>query len=485
MSQIKGSNGKTQIEMVISENGGTYTEFAGVLALWRLWHQMDVPRLLQTVDITYGEEPDLAPTLSFAATIGPLVGAASDRRIAQRFGGEASREGVEADGLLRQFVKEPFSQRTLNRFVAKDRHPWRRFHQALVRWLQQQPGLQAQADGVVILDDFPIPKPYAEKMASLSRIRDQNQDRYVMGYQVVHLYYHHPQQPDYSLYVQPWKKSSALGEAKPKPRGAQRPARPDEQRSRLDIALDAVRDFVPLLADYRAVVFDSWYTARWLGHELTQLDIRWIGAAESTQKFELAETGEYLSVPAILERFWDQCQPVDTPEPVRAIAIPAIIRGDRYTKVDQPVQLVLARPEESSLDDEEPAYYLLICNQHSWSAEEIVSLFQCRPQIEVAHRQGKQQEGWVDFQYQRWPCFLTHFAFALLRSLLLILLQLEHETLEAFSVRQLIAHVVQAVAILIEKEGDGELAIYLPRGQPAARRCLARFSSSNRDVFVC
>lgn len=483
MSQLKDRNGITQIEMVIRQNGGSYTEFAGVLALWRLWHQMDVAHLLEEADIYYGEEPDLGPTLSFAATVGPLAGASSDRRIAQRFGGEASREGVEEDGLLSRFVKHRFSQRTLNRFVAKERHPWCRFQQALVRWLQQQPELEAQAEGVVILDDFPIPKPYAQKMDSLSRIRDQNQNRYVMGYQVVHLYYHHPHLPDYSLYVEPWKKSSAMGETKPKPRRATRPARPDEQRNRLDIALDAVRDFVPLLSDYRAVVFDSWYTARWLGHELTQLDVRWIGAAESSQKFELAETGEYLSVPAILERFWDQCQPVDAPEPVLAVAFPATIRRDRYTKVDQPVQLVLARTEDSSLDDEEPEYYLLICNQRSWSAEEIVSLFQCRSQIEVAHRRGKQQEGWADFQYQRWPCILTHFAFALLRSLLLILLQLEHESLQLFSVRQLITHVVQAVAILAEQ--DGKLVVYLPRGQPAARRCLSPFSNSNRDVFVC
>ena len=275
--------------------------------------------------------------------------------------------------------------------------------------------------------------------------------------------------------MEPWKETSQTGETKVKPSDAYRPAREDEERSRLDIALDAVRDFVPLLADYQAVVFDSWYTARWLGHALTESDVRWIGVAESSQKFELTQTGEYLAVPDILERFWDQCQPVDTPEPALAVAIPAIIRPDFHTKVAQPVQLVLTRGNDSSLDDDEPDYFLLICNQLDWSAQKVATLFSYRSQIEPAHRQGKQFEGWVDFQYQRWPCFLAHLAFSLLRSLLLLLLQLWHEGLAAFSVRELIQHFIQSVATLIHR--PERLVVYLERGQPALQPCVSSFST--------
>lgn len=464
MSQNKKKTTETQIELIIRQSGGTYTKCAGVLALWRLWQRMDVAGLLAEADIRYGKEENKAPTLSFAKTVGPLVGATSDRRVAQRFSGEPSPKGVEQDALLMQLADQSFDQRTLNRFVSHERHQWRRFHQARVRWLQRQPGLKAEAEGVVILDDWPIPKPYAKEMESLSKIRDQNQDRFVSGFQVVHLYYHHPHRPDYSLYVEPWKKTSATGETKAKPGSARRPAQEDEERNRLDIGLDAVRDFLPLLADYQAVVFDSWYTARWLGHAFTQLDVPWVGVAESTQKFELTKTDDYLTVSEILEQFWDECQPVATEEPACAVTIPAIIRPDRYTKAAQPVQLVLTRAEGSSLGEDEPDYYLLICNQLDWSAEKIATLFDARSQIEVAHRQGKQFEGWVDFEYRRWSCFQAHLAFALLRSLLLSLLQLWHDELAPFSIRELITHFIQSVATVMMR--SDKLIVYLARGQP-------------------
>lgn len=164
---------------------------------------------------------------------------------------------------------------------------------------------------------------------------------------------------------------------------------------------------------------------------------------------------------------------MDTEEPACAVAIEAIIRPDRYTKVAQPVQLVLTRAEDSSLDDEEPDYYLLICNQLDWSAEKIATLFDVRSKIEPIHRQGKQFEGWVDFQYQRWSCIQAHLALALLRSLLLILLQLEDDELASFSIRELITHVIQSVA---EIDADSEkLVVYRARGQPSLESCCSTF----------
>lgn len=489
MSQDKGRAERTQIELVISENGGASTKFAGVLELWRLWQQLGVNDWLAEAGIRYGDQENKATTLSFAAMVGPLVNATSDRRIAQVFGQEPSPENVKADGLLRELVQHPFSQRTLNRFMAHQRHRWQAFHQARVRWLQQQADLKAWADGVVIVDDLPIPKPYAEEMEGLTLIRDQNLERFVSGYQAVHLYYHHAWRPDYSLYLEMWKPTSQMGESKPKPERAFRPARADEQRNRLDIALDSLRHFLPLLPAYKAVLFDSWYTARWLGHELNQMGVPWIGVAESSQKFELADSGDYLSVAAIAERYWDQCHLLETDEPVQAVAIPALIRPDNYVKVSQPVLLVLTRevdqdPTRQRAEDEDAAveFTLLICNQRQWSAKEIVSLFQCRPQVEPAHRQGKQQEAWADFQYRRWECMVAYLAFALLRSLFLILLQLRRDGLDTFSVETIITHAIQSVAV-IKSISANHLRLCFPRGQPAAQRCLQAAISS--DLFVC
>jgi hypothetical protein len=490
MSQDNGRPERTQIELVISENGGASTEFAGVLELWRLWQKLGVNEWLDEAGIRYGDQENKAATLSFAAMVGPLVNAISDRRIAQRFDQEPSPDNVQTDALLSEFVEHAFCQRTLNRFMAHERHNWLAFHQARVQWLQQQPDLKAWADGVVIVDDFPIPKPYAEKMEGLTTIRDQNLERFVPGYQVVHLYYHHAWRPDYSLYLEKWKPTYQMGERPAKKSSSTyRPARPDEERNRLDIALDSLRQFLPLLPAYKAVLFDSWFTARWFGHELNQMDVPWIGVAEGTQKFELTESGDYWLVADIVERYSDECAPVETDESFLAVAIPAIIRPNNYTKVAQHVQLVLVREQDDAQsgpspedEAEEPECTLLICNQLHWSVDEIVSLFQCRPQIETAHRQGKQQEAWADFQHRRWECMVAYLAFALLRSLFLILLRLWREGLDVFSVETIITQAIQSMAV-IKAISAHHLRLHLPRGQPAAHLCLQAVNSC--DLFVC
>ena len=63
-----------------------------------------------------------------------------------------------------------------------------------------------------------------------------------MGYLIVHLYYYHPHRAGYSLFMEPWRKTSATGETKAKT--ARRRAIPGEEFSRLDIGLQAIEQCV-------------------------------------------------------------------------------------------------------------------------------------------------------------------------------------------------------------------------------------------------
>ena len=464
MSQHKIIEQSLQIDVRPAERNLHYTGYAGTLALRRVWHQLDVDAVLQESAIHYGKGKDKAPAMSFALAVGPLVEAGSIRRIAQRFGGEASQQRVEEDPLLSQIVRRHFDQRTLDRFVNTERFSWLRFQQALVRQLQRFTSTVAADGGVVIVDDFPIPKPYAEAMAYLSNIWDNNQQRLVRGYTVVHLYYHHPTRPDYSLYIEPWRKTSAMGETKQKPRRALRPARPGEQLSKMDMAHQALAEILPLLPACEAVLFDRWYTARWFGHALTEMGAAWIGECNSLQKFEVF--GDYLSVPQIIERF--QAEQIELPglAGFAAVAMPALLRSDRYTKVDQAVLLVLLT---RTIGAEEHTS-LLICNRRQWSALKVVTLYRYRVTIEQCHRQGKQFAGWADFQTRSWPALQAHFAFALLRSLLLALLIAWSKPLQAFSLRRIIAFGIRCIGRIARRSRE-HITLYLPRGQPLVHAC--------------
>ena len=121
--------GKDQVQVRITDTVESHTQYAGLRTLLNVWQRFDVAEILGATDIHYGGQHDEAEGLSFVLTVAPFVRASSVTKAAQRFGGEPSPQGQEADPLLRQLLPHAPSQRQLSRFAATDRYDWSHFHQ--------------------------------------------------------------------------------------------------------------------------------------------------------------------------------------------------------------------------------------------------------------------------------------------------------------------------------------------------------------------
>jgi hypothetical protein len=457
-------------QVTLMESNDFQTRYAGVIALQRIWKRLSLSGLLEASGVRYGQGEDRAGSFAFALTLGPLVQANSVRKVAQRFGAESSEQQAEADRLLRHLVPHCGDQRTLSRFVNQERHDWDAFRLACIGQFQQEAGTRMQAEGVLIVDDFPVPKPYAREMAYLERVWDANQEREVPGYHVVHVSYHHPCQPSYSLMLEPWRKTSRGGETQAKPPHAHRRAQAGEERSKLDIALDGLEQLLPWIGVRTPVIFDGWYFARWFVAALTHLGLAWISQAGVQRKFEVADG--YWAVPELIERYRMRLKPYEVAgRSVRAYALPAILRPDKYTRHAQAVQLVLV--QGFLAHDDEENIRLLVCNRLDWSTQRILTLFGYRSHIEQAHRSGKQCAGWTEFHSRSWPSQQAHWSFAWLRSLLLALLAFEQEGLRTYSLAQIIQLGIQAAARFTQDTvRPTQTVVHLPRGSPVLEALL-------------
>ena len=438
-------SGKYQVTVNVTDAALPQTQYAGVLTLKQVWHRFGVPQVMRSANIHYGTTAEAAPEMAFMLTVQPWIDAASVRQVAQRFGGEPAKDDLQADALLRRMLTGTYSQRTLSRFVTTARHDWIAFNKERVRQLQSQPGFAPHRKGVIILDDLPLPKPYAAEMEYLTPIWDNNLKRQVTGYAVVHLYYYHPHRSGHSLYVEPWLKTSGTGETKRKT--ARRAAREGEERSKLDIALGALKQVLPEVKAFGAVIFDSWYSARWFYHELTQLGVAWIGEAKTSQEFEIG--AHKLDVSEIFYHYRTRQRRVKGfKKGVRAVAITATILPDRYTKQAQTVKLVLVTGLTKKRDQDK-GYQLIVTNQLTWTVQHIVRLFSYRPTIEQVHREGKQQAGWNDFHTRSAAALQSHLALCLLRSTLLSPLRHWIPPWSHYSLREIIDHCIGHLASLV------------------------------------
>ena len=500
------------IDVVAPDDRTPHTRYAGSLALQEVWRRFRVGDLLQEAGIRYGQQSDRAPSMSFALTLGPLVGADSIRQTAYRFGGGTASSGdassgdassgrvpaaeLEADPLLAQMVSSAGSPpRVLDEFAGTERFDWSIFNQRRVEALQQTKGWAMRSDGILILDDAPLPKPHAREMDYGKPIRDTCEKRTTYGYLAVHLYYHHSDRPSYSLGPRPWLKTSELEGPLPSTaeKNGRRRAEEGEEKSRLDIGLEMIEETIQQDRPFEAVVMDSWYTARWLLWELTRQGIAYVGEAGKNRKFRVGESGQVgkssqggkrgkkLGFDQIWARHGESVPPrdrealgYDTKEaarrdqrigPLRARAVEATIPGDQYTRVDQPVKLVLVEGLHEPREKDQ-GRKVLVTNRRNWSVEKILRLFSKRPAIEPVHRRGKQREGWLCFQTCRLQALRCHLALCLLRGTLLQLLRAWSQAAAAYSVRELIEHWIQAVAIMRKAE-KGRWTVVLRRDHPA------------------
>lgn len=434
---------ETVVPYVVDDSPDEYSAYGGIVALKQIWEQIGASSILQRANIRYGVKVDKAAEMGFLLLSAPFVQASSQRRVTQRFGGEASEE--EADVLLAEQLTNAISQRTLNRFVNQKRYEWLRVQAERIEQLQRMPGYKSNRKGVVIVDDWPLLKPFAKAMPYLSAIWDNNLKCSLLGYAIVHLYYYHPRLQSYSLGMFPWLKTSLTDEKKVKKK-ARRPAREDEEKSKLDVALMLV-EFLARYLPFAALVFDSWYTVRWLGHAFTQLGRVWIGDAKANQKFVI--DNQYLTVAEIYELFRHRLKPVaGQKKTVKAVSLSAVIQPDAYTKVSQPVKLVLVTGLHEPRDNDK-GYKVLVCNQRHYRTARIIRLFFYRPQIEQVHRHGKQEAGWLDFHNRSVPALLCHLTFCMFRCDCLAFMQQETPAALGFSPRQFIDHCLQVTIRLV------------------------------------
>jgi hypothetical protein len=459
------SFGHDQVQVRVAAVEQHHTQYAGLPTLLNVWQRLGVSQILGRADIRYGCQDDQAEEMSFVLTVEPFVGATSVTKATQRFGGEPSPHGQEEDRLLKQMLPHAPSQRQLSRFTSSARYDWVCFQEQRLQQLMLVPAFQPRRKGVLILDDYPLAKPYAEHMAYLSPIRDSTLKRTVMGYKIVHLYYDFPGPGGYSLYVEPWLKTSLHGQTRPKPRGHARRAQEGEERSKLDIALDAIERYLPMVQHYEALLMDSWYTVRWFCASLTEMNVPWVGEAGEDRKFLVA--GRKLWVKEIAQFYWKRKKRIKgLGRRVQAVAIPAIWPQDRFTRVDQPVLLVLVTGLSRSRPDDK-GYKLLVCNQVQWTAKHVVRLFSRRPRIEQVHRDGKQHAGWMDYHSRSQQALLCHLALSLLRMDLLRLCRLWYPVAATYSLAQMVAHLLGYVAPLTMSPTGDQVWVQIPSQHPA------------------
>lgn len=447
MNKHKLNDKNMTIPYLVDDSAEPLCSYGGIPAFKQGWQRLGVETILQQANVQYGQDVDKAGDMSFLLGSAPFVDASSQRKVTQRFGGEASE--WETDPLLAQQTQQHISQRTLNRFVNNKRYDWLQVQAERVQQMQQLPGYKTNRKGVVIIDDWPMIKAFAAAMPYLSPIWDNNLKCSLPGYAIVHLHYYHPRLKSYSLGMYPWLKKSLTGEKKSKGQ-ARRPASEDEEQNKLDIALMLIDSILPNL-NFAALVFDNWYTARWFGHQLTQRGHTWIGDADTKQKFEVA--GHYLTVPQLYEKYRAQLKRVPGQKrSVKAISLPAVIRPDHYTKVSQDVQLVIVTGLHKPRDNDK-GYKVLVCNRRHYRIQRIVRLFSYRPQVEAVHRHGKQEAGWLDFHNRSVQALLCHLTFCMFRCDCLAWLQQAVPATRGFSPRQFIDHCLKVAVRLIWKAG--------------------------------
>ncbi len=450
-----------QLSVAVEAQAEPHTKYAGALAYARTWQRLGLNEVLAKAGIHYGQGIDQAPEMALALSLGPLVEAESIAKVAKRFSGPVG--GLERDEVLASLIPFALRQKTLDRFLTQPRHNWAAVIWQLFDHLRTQSHFTWRRHGILILDDFPLPKPYARHMEYLTPIWDNNLKMEVTGYAIVHLYYYHPQRPSYSVYMEPWLKTSLAGETLSKHK-ARRRARPGEERSKLDIALEAIEQIRGRGLNFEAVVMDNWYTVRWFGHALSDLQVAWIGEADSGQKFQIA--GQSLTVPEIWQRYAKALRPVRGQKAgVRAYALQATLQPDQYTRQAQTVRLVLVEGLHAPRDKDE-GRHLLVCNQVHWTARHVVRLFSYRPQTEARHRTCKQQEGWLAFHTRDIQGLLGHLALSLLRSAVLDFMRLWAPPLAECSLESMIDHHIRHVADL-SHDPAGRLIVHLACAYPA------------------
>lgn len=102
----------TAIPYAVDARSDELSRYGGIPAFKQSWQALQGNTVLQQANIHYGQGVDKVADLSFLLLSAPFVNATSQRKVAQRFGGEGA--GPEVDPLLVQQTETAIRRLSVN-----------------------------------------------------------------------------------------------------------------------------------------------------------------------------------------------------------------------------------------------------------------------------------------------------------------------------------------------------------------------------------
>jgi hypothetical protein len=385
------------LETIYEPDRQNDTRYGGAVLVKNMWDYLDCDSLLQSAGIQKRSGVP-ASCLAFTYALKPMMDAGSINRANKRAMG---------DQLLQELIPG-HDQSTLNRFINAN-HDWHAFNDLRVQALQSRSRTRALEDGLVVLDDVVIRK-HGEKMEEIAYVWDPVEDKAVLGYNLVVLYYTDAEK-EYPISF----------------------AYKTKENDKISLAIKLTEELVDMGVEAKLLAFDTWYFALELITHLRDLGLTWVTKSKKNRLFTV--DGETLHAEEVIGS------------------------GVKETVAELPgygrVKLVVAE-----IDDKRR---LLVSSGLGMSREEVVKAYRDRFRIDNPFfRDSKQEMGLADFHTRKFRALVAHTVMCFLSHTLVSLVRLFDEGVVGRSVGWVKENLFRVVAG-VRWVGRG-LAVILGRG---------------------
>lgn len=228
------------------------TSYAGTAIIRRAWEFLACDDLLAEAGIVKRSGVQ-ASNLVFNYAIIPLIGAESI---------VSGWRKISKDGFLSK-LEQSYNSCAINRLLGNKRYDWFAFNKLRMEELQTNEATRALKKGLIVLDDVIIKKS-GKHMEGIAYVYDPVEKRYVLGYNLVILYYT-DKRKGYPLNFE-FKLKNGV--------------------TRIEIALKLIEE-VSKLIETRLITFDCWYFSLELVSLLRELGFTWVTRAKKSRIFIL------------------------------------------------------------------------------------------------------------------------------------------------------------------------------------------------------
>jgi hypothetical protein len=386
-----------KLETIYDPDRQNDTMYGGAIIIKGMWDYLDCDSLLQSAGIQKRSGVP-AGCLAFNYVLKPMMDAGSINRTNKR---------TRGDQLLQELIPS-HDQSTLNRFLNAP-HDWHALNTLRVQALQKRRRTMAQENGLVVLDDVVIRK-HGEKMEEIAYVWDPVEEKPVLGYDLVVLYYtdaekSYPINFAYKL----------------------------KENDRISLAIKMAEELGELGVEAKLIVFDAWYFALELITRYRDLGLTWVTRSKKNRLFIVDGVT------------------VHAEEMIRSGVKEAVAELPGYG----PVKLVVAE-----IDDKRR---LLVASDLRMKREEVVKVYRDRFQIDNPFfRDSKQEMGLAGFHTRRFRALVAHTVMCFLSHTLISLVRLFDKGLVDKTVGWVKENLFRAVAGVRRVERG--LAVILGRG---------------------